>query len=314
MLKILITGATGFVGRSLVPALIAAGYNVLCAVTKQMDSLEAKQVIINKLELMADWSIVLDGVDIVIHLAAKVHVMKGNVSQDEFCKINSVATKNLAEAAAKSGVKRFIFLSSIKVNGECTQEGLPFTEEHTAHLKDPYALSKMMAESSLLEISQKTAMDIVILRPSLIFGPGVKANFLKMLQLVNKGWPLPFGGVKNKRTFVFIDNLVSAILLVIKEPSAANQVFLVADNESWSLSDLLSFLAKEMGKKQRLFTIPWLLMGFKLLGLNDLNTRLFASLEVSNDKIKEQIGWVPPVTSAEGLRRTVKWYQNEYNI
>lgn len=314
MLKILITGATGFVGRSLVPVLIASGYDVLCAVSKKAVWLNAPQVIINRLELMTDWSDILIGVDVVIHLAAKVHVMKGNVPLEEFCKVNSDATKRLAEQAAQCGVKRFIFMSSIKVNGEFTIEGIPFTEDNGVDIDDPYGKSKLIAEQSLLELSQKTPMDVVILRPSLVFGPGVKANFLKMMSLVNKGVPLPFARINNKRSFIFIDNLVSAISAVINEPKAANQIYLVADNEAWSLSELLEFIAQKMGKKSRLCTIPGLVPLFKLLGLTALSNRLFGSLEVNNEKIKKQIGWTPPVTSAEGVSKTVKWYQNEYDV
>lgn len=313
MQKILVTGATGFVGRSLVPALKRAGYEVMCTVSKKVSWLDAQQIVTSRLELMEDWSTILPGIDVIIHLAAKVHVMEGNIPLDEFCKVNSTATKKLAEQAAQHGVKRFIFLSSIKVNGEFTVEGVPFTEENTQTLDDPYAQSKLLAEQNLLELSQKTKMDVVILRPSLIFGPGVKANFLKMIQLVNKGFPLPFGGIKNKRNFVFIENLVSAIEAVINEPQAANQVYLVADNEAWSLSELLQFIAQKMNKKSRFITIPGLLSLFKILGLTALSTRLFGSLEVNNDKIKTQIGWIPPVSSAEGLVKTIKWYQDEYN-
>lgn len=311
--KVLVTGATGFVGRSLVPALVASGYDVLCAVSKTVDWLKAPQVVINRIELMDDWSAVLPGVDVIVHLAAKVHVMEGNVSLAEFCKVNSDATRSLAEQAAQSGVKRFVFMSSIKVNGEFTLTGAPFTEDNALDIDDPYGKSKLIAEQSLLELSHKTSMDVVILRPSLIFGPGVKANFLKMMNLVNKGLPLPFARIDNKRSFVFIDNLVSAIQTVIVEPQAANQVFLVADNEAWSLSGLLNCIAEKMGKKSRLFFVPGLVFLFKTLRLNAVGTRLFGSLEVNNNKIKKQLGWAPPVSSAEGIARTVEWYRNEYN-
>lgn len=313
MNNILITGATGFVGRSLVPALVRSGYGVLCAVSKETDLLQAPQVLIDRLEKMTDWTPVLHKVDVVIHLAAKVHVMKGDVSLEEFCRVNSEATKRLAEQAAQCGVKRFIYMSSIKVNGEFTVEGAPFTEDNGVVIEDPYGQSKLIAEQNLLEIGAKTAMDVVILRPSLVFGPGVKANFLKMMELVNKNWPLPFAGINNKRSFIFIDNLISAVLAVIQHPKAANQVYLVADNEAWSLSELVTFMSQSMGKKARLFPVPGLVTLFKLLGLGSFSTRLFGSLEVSNDKIKNQLGWVPPVTSAEGVNTTVSWFQKEYN-
>lgn len=315
MSKILITGATGFVGRGLVPALILAGHDVLCAVSKKADWLQAKQVVINRIELQSDWSDALDGIDVVIHLAARVHVMKDTVASpwDEFYKINSLATKNLAEQAAQHGVKRFVFLSSIKVNGEFTLDNQPFTEDSLAQPDDPYGKSKLHAEQYLRSVSQETGMEVVILRPPLIFGPGVKANFLKMMQLVNKGWPLPFGKINNKRTFLYIDNLVSAICTVAVEPKAANQIYLLADDDSWSLSDLLTFLASTMDVRLKLFKVPGLLFIFNLPGLKNLKLRLLGSLEVSNNKIKSQLGWIPPMTSAEGLTKTVRWYRDEYN-
>ncbi|WP_298623558.1 NAD-dependent epimerase/dehydratase family protein [uncultured Legionella sp.] len=318
MSKILVTGATGFVGRSLVPALLQNGHEVRCAVSQKVDWLQAEQTVINRLELQSDWSEVLKDIDIVIHLAARVHIMKekvetGTTSLDEYCKVNSTATKNLAQQAAQYGVKRFVFLSSIKVNGEFTFDK-PFTEDSLTQPDDPYGLSKLYAEQELQAISKQTEMEVVILRPPLIFGPGVKANFLKMLQLVNKGWPLPFGKVDNKRNFVFIENLVSAICTVATEPGAANQLYLVADDDAWSLSDLLGLIAQEMNVKSRLFAVPGIIHLFKLLGLSNMNRRLFGSLEVNNHKLKSQLGWRPPVSSAEGLAKTVKWYQNEYKL
>lgn len=312
MTKILVTGATGFVGENLVSVLEQAGYEVLCTVSAKSKQLNAKKILINRIELMIDWNSILQDIEVIIHLAAKVHVMKGKVSLEDFCNVNSTATKNLAEQAANAGVKRFIFMSSIKVNGEFTLEDAPFTEECDHDIDDPYGKSKLIAEEKLLELSKRTAMEVVILRPSLVYGPGVKANFLKMMQLVDKEFPLPFSRVKNKRNFVYIDNLVSAIMAVIDDPRAANQIYLVADNEAWSLSGLLSFIAKQMSKKARLFNIPGLFTLLNFLGFKGLTTRLFGSLEVSNAKIKEQLGWSPPFTSAEGISRTVKWYQDEY--
>lgn len=315
MANILVTGATGFVGRKLVPALIQSGHEVLCAVKRQVDSLKAKQVLIEDLESQSDWTEILSGIDLVIHLAARVHVMqdKSKSPWDDYYKINSLATKNLAQQAAQCGVKRFVFLSSIKVNGEFTLKGAPFTEASAAQPDDFYAQSKWQAEQYLVSVSQATGMEYVILRPPLVYGPEVKANFLKMLQLVQKSWPLPFDKIENKRNFVYIENLVSALCKVAIEPKAANQLFLVADDDSWSLSALLRTLAIQMNTKSRLFAVPGMLFLFKLLRLNHLNRRLFASLEVSNQKLKSQLGWVPPISSEQGLSRTVKWYQNEFN-
>ncbi|HHT9779598.1 TPA: NAD-dependent epimerase/dehydratase family protein, partial [Legionella pneumophila] len=301
MAKILITGATGFIGRSLVPALLSEGHDVRCAVLQLDSTLQAEQIVINNLEVHTDWTDALRNVEIVIHLAARVHIMKeyATSSLDEYCKINSIATKNFVEQAAQNNVKRFIFLSTIKVHGEFSQNNLPFSEDCRTQPEDPYAKSKLYAEQFIQEICQNTRMEFVILRPPLVYGPYVKANFLRILQLVDKKWPLPFGSIYNKRTFIYIDNLVSAISAVVSEPSAANQVYLVADDCSWSLTQLVQTLSRKMNTKLFLIPIPVqiLIFLFKLCGLKNINTRLFSSLEVSNEKIKSQLGWTPPVSS-----------------
>ncbi|MFO3009063.1 NAD-dependent epimerase/dehydratase family protein, partial [Legionella pneumophila serogroup 1] len=298
MAKILITGATGFIGRSLVPALLSEGHDVRCAVLQLDSTLQAEQIVINNLEVHTDWTDALRNVEIVIHLAARVHIMKeyATSSLDEYCKINSIATKNFVEQAAQNNVKRFIFLSTIKVHGEFSQNNLPFSEDCRTQPEDPYAKSKLYAEQFIQEICQNARMEFVILRPPLVYGPYVKANFLRILQLVDKKWPLPFGSIYNKRTFIYIDNLVSAISAVVSEPSAANQVYLVADDCSWSLTQLVQTLSRKMNTKLFLIPIPVqiLIFLFKLCGLKNINTRLFSSLEVSNEKIKSQLGWTPP--------------------
>lgn len=316
MQKLLVTGATGFVGRSLVPALIKAGFEVRCAVSKKVDWLQTEQVLINRIEDQVDWSPVLKDIEVVIHLAARVHVMKDNVASplDEFCKINSLATKNLAEQAAKIGVKRFVFLSSIKVNGEFTPKGIPFNETCRPLPEDPYGHSKLLAEQYLLLISQQTKMEVVILRPPLIYGPGVKANFLKMMGLVEKELPLPFASVDNKRHFIYVENLVSAICSVIENPKAANQVFLVADDTALSLPQLMQYIAKGMNSKLRLFSVSTRLLAFvlKSLGMQSLTLRLLGSLEVSNNKLKSELSWVAPFSSEEAIQKTARWYKLEY--
>ncbi|HAT8990036.1 TPA: NAD-dependent epimerase/dehydratase family protein, partial [Legionella pneumophila] len=309
MAKILITGATGFIGRSLVPALLSEGHDVRCAVLQLDSTLQAEQIVINNLEVHTDWTDALRNVEIVIHLAARVHIMKeyATSSLDEYCKINSIATKNFVEQAVQNNVKRFIFLSTIKVHGEFSQNNLPFSEDCRTQPEDPYAKSKLYAEQFIQEICQNARMEFVILRPPLVYGPYVKANFLRILQLVDKKWPLPFGSIYNKRTFIYIDNLVSAISAVVSEPSAANQVYLVADDCSWSLTQLVQTLSRKMNTKLFLIPIPVqiLIFLFKLCGLKNINTRLFSSLEVSNEKIKSQLGWTPPVSSIDGLEKTV---------
>ncbi|KTD58774.1 UDP-glucose 4-epimerase [Legionella sainthelensi] len=317
MSKILITGATGFVGKELIPALIQLGHEVRCVVSKKVEWLETEQVVMKRLEFETDWSEALVGIDVVIHLAARVHIMKEKTKSvlDEYYKINSIATKNLAEQAAKHQVKRFIFLSSIKVNGELTVDGASFSEETKAAPEDPYGQSKLYAEQFLHEISQNFPLEVVIVRPPLIYGPGVKANFLKMLQLVRKRIPLPFASVQNKRHFIYIENLVSALSILVTHPGAANQTYLVADEDSLSVPTLMRLIAKEMNTRVWLipFPVPVMRYIFQFLGMRNLNTRLFSSLEINSNKIKSQLGWTPPVSSAEGLKKTVAWYQSEFN-
>lgn len=314
LMKVAVTGATGFVGRHLIPALIQAGHVVRCAVTQKVEWLDAEQVVIARMEDQADWSQVLDGIEVVIHLAARVHVMKDKSASplDEFCKINSTATQNLATQAAQMGVKRFIFLSSIKVNGECTQKGAPFTETCVSAPEDAYGQSKLLAEQLLFTISHNTGMQVVILRPPLIYGPGVKANFLKMMGLVNKELPLPFASIDNRRSFVYVENLVSAIGFVIENPQAANQVFLVSDDTALSLPQLMRLIAVSMNKRSRLFPLSAQLLAFsmKLLGLKDLHLRLLGSLEVNNSKIKA-LNWNPPYSCEEGIKKTAAWYKDK---
>lgn len=316
MANILITGATGFVGKALVPFLTQAGHYVRCGVREIVGELGSEQVLISSFEDQQDWTKALNGINIVIHLAARVHIMRES-SEDSlnmYYKVNTEATKNLAEQAAKNHVKRFIFLSSIKVNGEWTDLNRPFTEECFVNTNDPYGKSKLLAEKSLWEISETHDMEVVILRPPLIYGAGVKANFLRMMQLVEKGIPLPFKKIQNRRSFIYIDNLISAVFAVLEAPEASNQLYLVADDSALSLPELMNEISKTTKTSLRLFSIPVKGLAFclKVVGLQNLNTRLLGSLEVSNQKLKSQLGWVPPVSTVEGLAKTVHWYKNEY--
>ena len=243
--QLLITGATGFIGRNLCKQATKEGWSVRPAVRH---SGILGGVVVGDLAENIDWSSVLEGVDIVVHLAARVHVMQDSVSNplEEFRKINTEATLNLAQAAAESGVKRFIYLSSIKVNGEITDNESVFTEKDEFIPTDPYALSKYEAEQGLLILAEETQMDVVIIRPPLVYGPGVRANFLSMMKWVYKGIPLPFGAIQNKRSLVALDNLVSLILVCIKHPAAANQVFLVSDENDLSTTELLTIISKSL--------------------------------------------------------------------
>jgi nucleoside-diphosphate-sugar epimerase len=246
----------------------------------------------------------------VIHTAARVHIMDDSAADPltEFRKVNTAGTLNLAQQAADAGVKRFIFISSIKVNGEMTLVDQPFKPNDNYISTDPYGLSKYEAEQGLLAIAEETSMEIVIIRPPLVYGPNVKANFASMIKWINKGVPLPFGAIHNQRSLVALDNLVDFIALCAdraKSPKAANQVFLISDGEDVSTTTLLQKVARAFGKKPRLIPVPVWLMTFsaKLIGKGDMANRLFGSLQVDSSKARDLLGWQPVVTMDEQLAK-----------
>ena len=307
---ILITGASGFVGRALCSSLvnhfplrISVRYKSKTELFENVDTLEAS------LSPDQDWSHALTGVSVVVHCAARVHVMNDKAANPllEFRRVNVDGALNLARQAAKAGVRRFVFISSIKVNGECTDLGHPFMADQIPVPSDPYGVSKYEAEIGLRVLSEETGMEVVIIRLPLVYGPGVKANFLSMMNWLRRGLPLPLGGViKNRRSFVFIDNLVSMIIACISHPAAANQTFLVSDDEDLSTTELLERMALALGRPSKLIAVPENLVagGAKLIGRSDIYQRLCGSLQVDIRKTKDLLGWSPPVTVDEGLRRT----------
>ena len=319
-MKLLITGTNGFVGKSLCPELCNQGHAVLTAM-RSLDKqvvdvdVDVDKVLITSISKETDWCSALQNVEVVIHLAARVHVMN-EVAVDalaEFRKVNVDSTLNLAIQAAKAGVKRFIFVSSVKVNGEHTLAGYPFLENNVANPQDSYGISKHEAEQGLLAIARETEMEVVIIRPPLVYGPGVKANFASMMKWMNKNIPLPFGAIHNKRSLVALDNLVSFIIHCAdykKTPQAANQVFLISDGEDISTTELLQKVAKAFGKKALLLPIPVSLMTLsaKLLGKGDVANRLFGSLQVDCSKARELLGWEPVITMDEQLNKTADAY------
>ena len=308
-MQVLVTGANGFVGRSLCLALADDGHKVLAAV-RSLDKqfIGVDQVLITSIGKTTDWSSALQNVDVVVHLAARVHVMN-EVAVDalaEFRKVNVEGTLNLAMQAAKAGVKRFIFVSSIKVNGEHTLADCPFTANDDANPQDPYGISKHEAEQGLLLIAQQTGMEVVIIRPPLVYGAGVKANFASMMRVVKRGIPLPLGAIHNKRSFVYIGNLVSLIVRCIDHPAAANQVFLVSDGCDLSTTELLQKCAVALGVKARLLPVPQKLLVFSLalLGKRAVAQRLCGNLQVDISKAHSLLGWEPPVSVEDGLKAT----------
>ncbi|MGY1488083.1 UDP-glucose 4-epimerase family protein [Methylobacillus pratensis] len=308
-MRILITGANGFAGRALCTALADSAHKVVACARSKLFQEVAKQeyILVPVIDGHTDWQMYLAEMDVVVHLAARVHVMREQLANPSgaYRETNVEGTLNLARQAAKAGVKRFIFISSIKVNGEQTLPGKPFTANDVAAPADAYGISKFEAEQDLLALTRETGMEVVIIRPPLVYGPGVKGNFANMMNLVRRSLPLPFGAIHNQRSLVAIDNLVSLIIACIDHPAAANQVFLVSDGEDVSTSDLLRRLSKAAGVSSRLIPIPagLLNMGLTMLGKRMVAQRLLGSLQVDISKTQEMLGWAPPVTVDEGLRR-----------
>jgi len=256
-----------------------------------------------------DW---LQGIDVIVHTAARVHRMKESRKDPlkAYRAVNTEATLNLARQAAEAGVKRFIFISSIKVNGESTSKGHPFTYADIPKPIDPYAISKYEAEKGLCELATKTNLETVILRPPLVYGPGVKANFRKLLQIVHRGIPLPLGSVNNQRSFVYIENFVDLIHACIENPAAANQLFLVSDDHDVSTQELFRKLAGLMHRRANLIPVPtnFLIRASALLGKQAQMSRLIGNLQIDIHHTKETLGWKPMFSFDEGLKKTVQQF------
>lgn len=306
-MKILITGATGFIGSRLVERLHSSNHTVVAAVRRAAvlpDGVYSVQV--GDIDDQTDWSSALTGIDVVFHLAGRAHVMR-DTAQDPlaaFCKVNTFGTLNLAHQAAAAGVQRFVFLSSIGVNGNHTQEH-PFTAEDIPHPTEPYALSKWEAEQGLQQIAKGDVIDLVIIRPPLVYGLNAPGNFGRLIHWCEKGLPLPLGSVHNKRSLVALDNLVDLLIICVDHPAAANQTFLVSDGEDLSTTELLRRLGQAMGKPARLLPVPMSMLqwGAALIGQKDVAQKLLGSLQVDISATCNTLGWHPPISVDEGLRR-----------
>ena len=314
-MMILLTGSTGFVGQALLARLAAQPALDLVVVSRRPNSsLPAGVAHAQVADIAADtaWQPVLQGVQVIIHAAARVHVMNDKVADPlaEFRKVNVDGTLNLARQAVGAGVKRFIFISSIKVNGESTAPGKPYSAESQPAPVDPYGISKLEAELALRELAAETGMEVVIIRPPLVYGPDVKANFLSMMRWLSKGIPLPLGTIQNRRSLVALDNLVDLIATCVEHPAAANQTFMVSDGEDLSTRQLLRRMGGALGRPARLVPIPaWLLeAGASLLGKRALAQRLCGSLQVDISKTRELLNWSPPLGVDEALRRAAEHF------
>ncbi|MFS1423626.1 UDP-glucose 4-epimerase family protein [Shewanella sp. 10N.286.48.B5] len=310
MYKVLLTGYTGFVGSNVLDLFKERADSIKCLGRRKPQFGTFYQ---GELSSSSEYGDALDGVDVIIHCAARVHVMDDSSIDPlgEFREVNTFATLNLAKQAIAAGVKRFIFVSSIKVNGESTLCSMPFTAANARSPEDFYGKSKSEAEEQLLQLAKDTGLEVVIIRPTLVYGPGVKANFASLMNLVSKGLPLPFGSIiHNKRSLVSVKNLVDLIMTCVDHPKAANQVFLVSDDHDVSTASMVKHMSYALGKSSRLIPVPlwcYRLVG-KLIGKSDVVDRLIGSLQVDISHTKDTLGWVPPQTLEQGFKETAEYF------
>lgn len=309
--KILITGATGFVGRVVLERMIRDSLEVRVA-TRHSGltwpvGVEAVQIVDGGQEV--DWQTAVRDINTVVHCAARVHIMKDAAADPlaAFRAVNLDATLGLAKAARRAGARRFVFISSVKVNGESTLPGHPFTADQSAKPQDPYGISKYEAEQALRDLAN-SGLEVVIIRPPLVYGPGVKANFRSMMQWLRRGLPLPFGAIENRRSLIAVDNLADLIVRCVHHPAAANETFLASDNEDLSTPQLLRRLALALGTQAHLFSVrsSWIERVATMAGFGGAVQRLCGTLQVDISKTRSLLGWSPVVNVDEGLRRAAE--------
>lgn len=320
MKPILITGVTGFVGRSLANMLLKRGLKIRGtsrrAPTTSKEYGDIDLVSVSPIGPKTDWSHALKGVEVVVHLAARVHMLKNSAenSAAEYHVINTQATERLARSADVAGVKRFVYISTIKVNGEQTIT-TPFVETDEPQPKDFYAVSKYEAENVLQQVSRETGLEVVILRPPLVYGPYVKGNFLRLIKLVHSRLPLPFAGASSRRSFISVNNLSDAIACCIFHRKAATEIFLVSDQQALSIEDIVRKIANAFGHHVYLFSVPNRLINTvaKMSGKEELVQRIYGSLQIDSSKLSKLLDWFPPFSIGDEIKNTVCWYKNEIN-
>lgn len=318
---ILVTGGTGFVGSAVLARLVEDGTMPVRAAVRSAGARippGIDKVLVGVLAEDTDWRAALAGVSALVHCAARVHVMDETAADplEEFRRINVQGTLALARQAAAAGVKRFVFVSSIKVNGEMTALGKPFTADDAPAPVDAYGVSKMEAEQALRALESESGMQVVIVRPPLVYGKGVKANFATMMRWLARGIPLPLGAIHNRRSLVALDNLVDLLVTCVRHPQAAGQTFLVSDGQDPSTTELLQRMGRAMGRPARLIPLPavCLTLGASLLGKRDVAQRLCGSLQVDIGKTRRLLGWTPPLTLDQGLQKAAKGTVRETRV
>jgi nucleoside-diphosphate-sugar epimerase len=317
-MTILVTGANGFIGQTLCSMLRSNGLDHRKAVrrtTGQPNASSLATIEVGEIGRCTDWSAALNGVTAIVHLAARAHVRGSGPatrSLTEFRRINTAGTEQLAQMAVKAGVRRFIYVSTVKVNGD-TSALCPFTESAAPNPQDAYGISKWEAEQALWRIAHDTGLEVAILRPPLVYGPGVGSNFLSLINAVNTKIPLPLASVDNRRSLVFAANLTNAIMACLVQPAAAGQTYFVSDGEDVSTPELIRRLAAALGVPPRLIPVPPPALRFagRIFGKQEIVLRLTESLQVDSAKIRSQLGWIPPFSLAQGLAETARWYHSD---
>ena len=312
-MKLLVTGSSGFVGSRVVEMASDNGLIAVSVVRKEpKEESSGRFHTVSSIDADTDWSGAFDSIDCVVHCAARVHQMKESESDAlaAYREINTLGTLNLARQASRSGIKRFVFLSSIKVNGEFTLSGSLFEPNLKHAPQDPYGLSKYEAELGLIQLAKETGLEVVIIRPPLVYGPGVKANFNSLMQWVDRGIPLPLGAIHNQRSLVYRDNLVDLILHCCVDERAAGETFLVSDGKDVSTTELIFSVTKAMNKTSKLIPIPmgWITCVAKLFGKPQVAQRICSNLQVDMSHTEKVLGWKPPISFEDGIEKTAQAY------